>query len=119
MSEIDDFLNGGSEIDAFLGADAQKKPKEDTGDFARGLGNYLPQTRDLGGALTTVAGVATERAFGDNSISRGLIDNGREWSAAAKEDIASKPTDDFTEALDKGIGTVVTDWFPYQAGQAV
>lgn len=88
-------------------------------DFIRGLKNYLPQTRDLGGALTTVAGVASERAFGQGPVSQGLIDQGREWSEAAKTDIDSRPTDEFTEAWDKGVGAVVTDWLPYQAGQAV
>src|SRR5690606_38265803 len=50
--------------------EAPKRNADQHGDFVRGLKNYLPQTRDLGGALTTVAGVASERAFGQNSISQ-------------------------------------------------
>lgn len=94
------------------------KPVDDRGDFMRGLGNYIPQMRDMGRDIQTVAGVGLKK-LGATDIGQSMIEAGIAGSDAAEADIIGKDTDEFTTALDKGVMNVLTDWLPYQAGQAV
>jgi len=91
-----------------------EEPAEPEGNgFIRGLSSYLPQTKSTYGAAKVLAG----KAFG----SEDLMKSGLETMESAEQELKgkSKATDSFTAALDKGIGTVITDWLPYQAGSGV
>ena len=91
---------------------ATQEPKEDdSSDFMRGFKSWLPQTKQLIGGTEVLAG----KAFNAPS----LIEAGAEKMKSADTEIKTKPSDSFTEAWKQGIGTVATDWLPYQAGAGV
>jgi hypothetical protein len=86
------------------------EPSEASSDLLRGFTNYLPQLQETYGGAKVLAG----KAIG----SKDLMQSGLESMAAAKAELATKhkASDSFTSALDKGVGTVLTDWLPYQIG---
>ena len=91
---------------------AQKQvagPEE--GDFMRGLGNLPGQFQETYGGAKTLAGVLLK--------SKDLIQGGLESMEEGKFKQTSKESDSFTEAWKAGIGTVLTDWLPYQIGSGV
>ena len=91
---------------------AQKQIAEpEEGDFMRGLGNLPGQFQETFGAAKALAGVLTK--------SKDLIQSGLESMEEGKFKQTSKETDSFTEAWKEGIGTVLTDWLPYQIGSGV
>lgn len=101
------------------GAEQEKKKEEeqkpteapaDSSDLIRGFTNYLPQLQETYGGAKVLAG----KLIG----SEGLMKSGLESMAAAKAELAAKhkASDSFTDALGKGVGTVLTDWLPYQIG---
>jgi len=86
-------------------------PAEPEGsDLVRGFTSYLPQLKETLGGAQVLAG----KVFGSEDVMKA----GLERMRAAKEELSvkHKETDSFTKALDKGIGTVLTDWLPYQIG---
>jgi len=87
------------------------KPAEPEGsDFVRGFENYLPQTKESYGAAKVLAG----KAIGSDALMKSGLNTMEEAKQALRA--KSKSTDSFTEALDKGMGAVLTDWLPYQIG---
>lgn len=86
------------------------EPSEASSDLLRGFTNYLPQLQETYGGAKVLAG----KVFG----SEDLMKSGLATMAAAKAELATKhkASDSFTSALDKGVGTVLTDWLPYQIG---
>jgi hypothetical protein len=80
-------------------------------DFLRGIANIPGQFQEIGGAAQALAGVATG--------SKDLTRSGLETMEAGKSKQSIKATDEFTEAWKRGIGTVITDWLPYQIGSGV
>lgn len=86
------------------------EPSEASSDLLRGFTNYLPQLQETYGGAKVLAG----KVFG----SEDLMKSGLTTMAAAKAELATKhkASDSFTSALDKGVGTVLTDWLPYQIG---
>jgi len=91
----------------------EQKPVEapaDSSDFIRGFTNYLPQLKETYGGAKVLAGKLID--------SKDLMKSGLETMAAAKAELATKhkASDSFTDALSKGVGTVLTDWLPYQMG---
>lgn len=86
------------------------EPEPDSSDLVRGFTSYLPQTKETIGGAQVLAG----KALG----SEDMIRSGIERMNAAKAELATKhkATDSFTNALDKGVGAVLTDWLPYQIG---
>ena len=84
---------------------------EDASDFTRGLANYLPQTQATYGGAKVLAGKALN--------SPEMIQSGLEHMKAGEAKTQVKASDEFTSAWDKGIGTVLTDWLPYQVGSGV
>jgi hypothetical protein len=86
------------------------EPSESSSDLIRGFTNYLPQLQETYGGAKVLAG----KVFG----SEDLMKSGLTTMAAAKAELATKhkASDSFTSALDKGVGTVLTDWLPYQIG---
>ena len=84
-------------------------PQEDnSSDFLRGFKNYIPQTKQIIGGTQVLAG----KAFNAPS----LIEAGAERMKTAETELKTKPSDSFSEAWKQGLGTVATDWLPYQAG---
>ena len=93
-------------------APAQKQVAEpEEGDFMRGLGNLPGQLQETYGGAKTLVGVLTK--------SKDLIQSGLESMEEGKFKQTSKQSDSFTEAYKEGIGTVLTDWLPYQIGSGV
>lgn len=84
-----------------------------------GFKSYLPQLQETYGGIKTLLGVGAERALGRGAVSESLIRSGVESMAEAEKAQAPLLTPErssFTSALDKGIGSVLTEWLPYQAG---
>lgn len=95
------------------------EPAEKPGAFVSGFKSYLPQLQETFGGIKTLAGVAAERAIGEGDISKGLIESGRASMAeaqAAQQGLATAERGSFSDALAKGVGSVLTEWLPYQAG---
>lgn len=88
----------------------EERPSEDSSDLVRGFTNYLPQLKETYGGAKVLAGKVAG--------SQELMKSGLETMEEAKHVLRgkSKETDSFTNALDKGIGAVLTDWLPYQVG---
>jgi hypothetical protein len=112
---------GASERDilAFAAQNYQPKPPEpEQGDLVRGFKSYLPATQEVFGGAQTLLGVGAEKLLGEGDVSKYLIEHGAKniAEANAAQQKISKPTDEFLNAWDKGIGTVITDWLPYQMG---
>ena len=93
--------------------------KPTTGAFAAGVKSYLPQVQETFGGLKTLLGVGAERVLGEGQISRGLIESGAasmKEAEAKRQPFMTAERGSFTDALDKGVGAVLTEWLPYQAG---
>ena len=91
---------------------AKQLPQSDTSsDFIRALGNQLPQIQETYGA----AKVLTGKALDDKE----MMQAGLETMKAGQKKQVSKESDELTKAWEAGIGTVLTDWLPYQAGAGV
>lgn len=82
--------------------------EEDSSDLVRGFTNILPQLKETFGA----AKVLTGKSLSDKE----MMESGRELMKAGEEATVSKESDSFTRAWEEGIGTVLTDWLPYQIG---
>ena len=99
--------------------EAKVLPDSDTSsDFMRGLSNYFPQLQELGGATEALAGVGLHK-LGATDTGKSLIEGGLKTMESGKAKQVSKESDDFLKAYGKGIGTVLTDWLPYQMGAGV
>lgn len=90
----------------------QAKPEE-TGNFVRGLKSYLPQTQEIIGGGEAILG----KAIGSEGLKQRGLENLK--SAQAAQQQISKPSDSLSEAWNQGIGTVITEWLPYQMGIGV
>jgi hypothetical protein len=84
---------------------------EETGDFWRGVGNIPGQFQETFGGAKALAGLL--------SNSKGLIESGLMSMEEGKLKQSTKQSDSFTDAWTQGIGTVLTDWLPYQIGSGV
>ena len=104
----------------FNAAPVQQGPKvlpdtDTSSDFMRGIRNYPGQTESLLGSAQAVTGLAAKKlGFEDTGTS--LIQKGLGKIEEGEGKTVSKKSDEFTEAWEKGIGTVLTDWLPYQVG---
>jgi uncharacterized protein len=93
--------------------------KPTTGAFAAGVKSYLPQVQETFGGLKTLLGVGAERVLGEGQISRGLIESGAasmKEAEAKRQPFMTAERGSFTDALNKGVGAVLTEWLPFQAG---
>lgn len=86
-------------------------PEPEQGDFMRGLKGWLPGFQETLGGAQVLAG----KAVG----SEGIMQSGMERMKTAQAAQKAKATDEFTNAWEQGIGTVLTDWLPYQLGAGV
>ena len=111
---VSKFIPGGQPEQPITGQEPQPLPADDdSSDFIRGIKSYIPQQKELIGG----AQVLTGKAFGSADMIQSGLDR---MDRAQKEQIPlSKETDSFTATLNKGLGTVLTDYIPYVAGQGV
>jgi hypothetical protein len=92
--------------------------EDDSSDFFRALKNYAPQAKEVFGGSQLFTGLALQR-LGAEETGKELVKSGVERIGRAEKEIVSKKSDEFTEALKMGIGTLLTDWLPYQIGSGV
>jgi len=98
---------------------APKQPEE--GDFVRGFKSYEPQLKETLGGLQTLLGAGTKHILGEGAVSDYLLSHGVKnlKEANDEQNKMAKKSDDLEEAWKQGIGTVLTDWLPYQMGSGV
>ena len=99
----------------------EAKPKEESGDFMRGLKSYGPQTQELLGGVQAMLGAGAEKAIGKGDVSNYLLSRAAEniQESNAAQQATGKETDSLTGAWNKGIGSVLTEYLPYIVGQGV
>lgn len=91
---------------------------EDAADFTRGVGNIIPQLQNVGSSAKALTGVVAKK-LGFDKAGDEMIASGIAGMKESEAKMVVKDSDEFTEAWEKGIGTVITDWLPYQAGAGV
>jgi hypothetical protein len=84
---------------------------DESGNFMRGLGNVPGQFQETWGGAKALAGLLTK--------SKDLIQSGLESMEEGKMRQTGKESDSFTNAWKDGIGSVLTEWLPYQIGSGV
>ena len=102
---------------------AQQKPQKPTariadegeGDFMRGLANIPGQIQNVYGAGKVLSGLVANK-LGAKDTGKNLIQSGIESMGEGEAKQVVKESDEFLKAWEKGIGSVVTDWLPYQIG---
>ena len=97
-------------------------PPEQSGAFVSGIKSYVPQLQETYGGIKTLLGVGAERMLGEGDISKGLISSGArsiQEANAAQAPLVTPERTSFSSAFDKGMGSVLTDYLPYQAGTGV
>jgi len=113
--------------DAYLQAKVVEKPAapapsepdtEGSSNFVRAIRNYLPGLQETYGGAKVFAGLAAKK-IGATDTAKSLIEGGIETMDVGQGKQVTRDTDSFTNAWEKGIGSVVTDWLPYQAGAGV
>jgi hypothetical protein len=100
----------------------QPPPPEQQGAFTSGIASYLPNLQETYGGIKTLLGVGAERVLGEGDISKGLISSGAQSlkeANLAQAPLVTPERTSFTSALDKGAGSVLTEYLPYQAGSGV
>ena len=101
------------------GKDTTQLPDDDeTGDFMRGIYNYLPQLQETYGGAKVFTGMGLKK-LGATETGQGLIESGKESMDIGESKQMTRESDSLTRAWEKGIGTVVTDWLPYNIGSGV
>jgi len=117
FDKFDETPAKGNFFDQFDAAEAPKEvavaPQAEAGgsDFFRGIGNIPGQIQESFGNAKAFAGLLS----GDKDLVKGGMDT----AVAGKARQIGKESDSFSNAFDKGIGTVLTDWLPYQIGAGV
>ena len=92
---------------------------EDTSsDFIRGIRNYAPQLKETYGAAKALTGLAASK-LGATDWGGDVMRSGVELMESGQGEQVGRESDSLTKAWEKGIGTVLTDWLPYQMGSGV
>ena len=99
-------------------AEGPKQAAEDAPDFTRGVGNIIPQLQNVAASAKALTGVVAKK-LGFDETGDSLIASGLKGMKESEAQTVVKDSDEFTTAWEKGIGTVVTDWLPYQMGAGV
>jgi hypothetical protein len=97
--------------EAWLAKQYEEEAASQSGNFMRGVGNVPGQFQETWGAAKALAGVL--------SNSKDLVKSGLESMEEGKSKQTGKESDSFSNAWKEGIGTVLTDWLPYQMGSGV
>jgi hypothetical protein len=103
--------------------DHLNKPTETgfIGQIGRGIAAYPSQTQETVGGGQALLGEALRRIAGEGPVSSYLLKHGlANVQEAEKEQKAeAEPSDSFTDAWHKGLGTVLGKYLPYQIGQGL
>ena len=93
----------------------------DKGDFVRGFESLADSDKEVLGGMQTLLGAGAKHVLGQGVVSDYLLGKGAKNIHEANEaqQREAKKSDDLQEAWKQGIGTVVTDWLPYQVGQGM
>ena len=93
-------------------------PKPESSDFVRGFKSYVPQTQEILGGAQALLGASAKKTLGQGAVSDYLLTHGAQnlKDSQAEQAKTAKSSDSLTDAWKQGIGTVLTDWLPYQAG---
>jgi len=96
----------------------EAKPEDNSGNLVRGFTSYGPAMQQTIGGAQTFLGLGAEKTIGQGVVSNYLMEKGAKnlKESEVEQQRTSKPTDEFTNAWEKGIGSVVTEWLPYQIG---
>jgi hypothetical protein len=99
--------------EAWMAKQSKKQMAEpdEPSNFMRGISNLPGQFQETYGGAKTLAGLLVN--------SKDLIQSGLESMEEGKQSQVSKESDSFTDAYKQGIGTVLTEWLPYQMGSGV
>jgi len=91
------------------------------GDFVRGFESLADSDKEVLGGMQTLLGAGAKHVLGQGVVSDYLLGKGAKNIHEANEaqQREAKKSDDLQEAWKQGIGTVVTDWLPYQVGQGM
>jgi hypothetical protein len=122
--DTEDRVEAKNKILAYLSKQTPAAPEgpiraaEDAPDFTRGVGNIVPQLQNVASGAKALTGVVAKK-MGFNETGDSLIASGLQGMKKSEAEMVIKDSDEFTEAWEKGIGTVITDWLPYQAGAGV
>lgn len=81
---------------------------DETGNLMRGVGNVPGQFQETWGSAKALAGLMFK--------SKDLIQSGLESMEEGKLRQTGKESDSFTNSWNQGIGSVLTEWVPYQIG---
>jgi hypothetical protein len=101
------------------GKNTTQLPDDDeTGDFMRGIYNYLPQLQETYGGAKVFTGMGLKK-LGATETGQSLIESGKESMDIGESKQVTRESDSLTKAWEKGIGTVITDWLPYNIGSGV
>jgi hypothetical protein len=96
----------------------QLSDDDETGNFMRGIYNYLPQLQETYGGAKVFAGMGLKK-LGATETGQELIESGKESMDVGESKQLTRESDSLTKAFEKGIGTVVTDWLPYNIGSGI
>ena len=96
----------------------QLEVDEEVNPFARGIYNYLPQLQETYGGAKVFAGMGLKK-LGATDTGQELIESGKESMDIGESKQVTRESDSLTKAWEMGIGTVVTDWLPYNIGSGV
>lgn len=97
----------------------QVLPDSDTSsDFVRGIRNYLPQLQETYGAGKALTGLVASK-LGADEFGKSLMESGTSTMERGQGQQVVRESDSLTRAFEKGIGTVLTDWLPYQMGSGL
>jgi hypothetical protein len=103
--------------------DHLNKPKETgfVGQIGRGIAAYPSQTQETIGGGQALLGEALRRTAGEGPVSSYLLKHGlaNVQEAEEKQKTEAEPSDSFTDAWHKGLGTVLGKYLPYQIGQGL
>ena len=92
-------------------------PKEETdmNPVLRGIADYPGSTEGIIGAAQALGGIGLHK-LGFEETGKSQIEKGLGKMKEGEARTVSKETDSLTEAWDKGIGTVLSEYLPYQVG---
>jgi hypothetical protein len=96
----------------------QLEADEEVNPFARGIYNYLPQLQETYGGAKVFTGMGLKK-LGATETGQSLIESGKESMDIGESKQVTRESDSLTKAWEMGIGTVVTDWLPYNIGSGV
>jgi hypothetical protein len=84
----------------------------------RGIYNYLPQLQETYGGAKVFTGMGLKK-LGATETGQSLIESGKESMDIGESKQVTRESDSLTRAWEKGIGSVVTEWLPYNIGAGV